>query len=651
MISQNTVREVLETAQVEEVIGDFLNLKRRGSNLVGLCPFHDEKSPSFNVNPTRNIYKCFGCGRGGDPVSFIMEHENYSFPDAIRWLAAKYNIQIEEKEVSPEARESALREESYHLLMQYATSYYQKQMLETQKGSAVGLSYFKERGYREGLIKKFELGYSPDSGDAFLKEATAAGYNEESLRLLGLITEKKRDFFRGRVMFPIHNISGKVIALAGRALGSTDRGPKYINSPESPIYKKSKVLYGLHQARNSIRKEDKCYLVEGYTDVLTLFQNGIENVVASSGTALTADQVRSLKRFTPNITILYDGDMAGLKAAMRGMDIILAEDMHVRLVIFPDKEDPDSFMKSSGQDVFLSYLKAEEKDFILFKSEMLQKDSTNDPIRKAVAIKEIITSISLVPDAIKRAMYLKQCAAIMDIEERTLIIETNAAIRSNLKQERLSSPRQQQDTREEQSREQTEPGEKHIQSLPGKASDIHQERDLLRILIQDGAKIYDEESGMTVAEFILTNLEDVLDTIKSPAHIKVLDMIIRMLEEGRAPKPEDFVRSEDQEIKNLAVEILSVDHHYSENWLKKRDLPLLSQAAPEDNFQLDSIQAILRFKLKKIIRKVEENQELIKQFEKEGDQEKLESHIKIHYELLKIRDQITQEFQNVVLRV
>ena len=349
MITKNSIQKVLETARIEEVVGDFVNLKKRGTNYVGLCPFHNERTPSFNVNPVRNIFKCFGCGKGGDAVNFLMEHEQFSYPEALRFIAKRYNIELEETEETAEAVEEKKLEDSLYIVNQFAKDYFSNTLFNSTEGQNIGMSYFKERGFRENIIQKFDLGYSIESTDALQKEAKAKGYNEEYLIKTGLVKQVdngiKRDFFRGRVIFPVHNVSGKVVGFGGRILKKDEKQPKYLNSPESEVYHKSKILYGIFHARQSIRTHDECFLVEGYTDVVSLHQGGIENVVASSGTSLTVDQIKLIKRFTNNITILYDGDAAGIKAALRGLELILEEDMNVRIVLLPEPEDPDSYVQ------------------------------------------------------------------------------------------------------------------------------------------------------------------------------------------------------------------------------------------------------------------------------------------------------------------
>jgi DNA primase len=423
LISQNTIAQVFETARVEEVIGDFVQLKKSGSSFKGLSPFSDERSPSFMVSPVKQIWKDFSSGKGGNAVTFLMEHEHFTYPEAIKYLAKKYNIEIEETERTDEDKAQADARESLYLVSEYANTYFQKVLHSTDQGKAIGLSYFKERGFIEETIKQFQLGYSLDEWQAFTDDALGKGYNIDFLAQTGLtiVKEQKRfDRFKGRVMFPIHSMSGRILGYGGRILTNDKKAAKYLNSPESEIYHKSKVLYGLYFAKQSIAKEDNCYLVEGYTDVIQLHQTGIKNVVSSSGTALTPDQIRLINRLTKNITVLFDGDDAGIRASIRGIDLILEQGMNVKVCTFPDGEDPDSFAKSNTLEELTEYLNENAKDFIQFKASLLVREANNDPIKKAETIREIVNSIAKIPDQIKREIYIQECARIMDISENVL---------------------------------------------------------------------------------------------------------------------------------------------------------------------------------------------------------------------------------------
>jgi DNA primase len=435
LISQNTIDAVFESARVEEVIGDFVNLKRAGSNFKGLSPFSDERSPSFMVSPAKGIWKDFSSGKGGNSVAFLMEHSHFTYPEAIRYLARKYNIEIEETEQTDAEKAITDVRESMFLVSEFAAKYFHDVLVNTEEGKAIGLSYFKERGFTTETIRKFNLGYSPETWDAFTKEALGKGYKLEFLESTGLTIPKDDrpfDRFKGRVMFPIHSMSGRVLGFGGRILTNDKKAAKYLNSPESDIYHKGKVLYGIFQAKQAIAKLNNCYLVEGYTDVIQFNQAGIENVVASSGTALTPDQIRLINRLTRNITVLFDGDAAGLRASIRGIDLILEEGMNVRVCGFPDGEDPDSFARKNSHADLVAYLEENSKDFIQFKASVLMKEAQNDPIKKADLIRDMVVSISKIPDRIQREIYVQECARIMDISEQVLVSTLAQLIQKDL---------------------------------------------------------------------------------------------------------------------------------------------------------------------------------------------------------------------------
>ncbi|MFQ3239328.1 MAG: DNA primase [Olleya marilimosa] len=423
MITKSTIDQVYETARLEEVIGDFVQLKKAGSNFKGLSPFSDERSPSFVVSPVKQIWKDFSSGKGGNVVAFLMEHEHFTYPEAIKYLAKKYNIEIEETEQSNEQKQAQDKRESLYLVSEFANNYFQNILHNTDQGKAIGLSYFKERGFTTETIKKFELGYSLDQWSAFTDAALKKGYNLDFLEATGLtiVKENKQfDRFKGRVMFPIQSMSGRVLGFGGRILTNDKKAAKYLNSPESDLYHKSKVLYGIYHAKQTIAKEDNCYLVEGYTDVIQFHQTGIKNVVSSSGTALTSDQIRLINRLTKNITVLFDGDAAGMRASLRGIDLILEQGMNVKVCTFPEGEDPDSFAKSNTLEELTAYLDQNAKDFIQFKASVLYESAKNDPIKKAETIRDIVNSIAKIPDRIKTEIYIQECARIMDISEEVL---------------------------------------------------------------------------------------------------------------------------------------------------------------------------------------------------------------------------------------
>ena len=484
MISRSTIDKVFEAARVEEVIGDFVQLKKSGSNFKGLSPFTDERTPSFMVSPVKQIWKDFSSGKGGNVVAFLMEHEHFTYPEAIRYLAKKYQIEVEETEQTSEEKEKASERESMMLVTEFASEFYQNCLWNTETGKAIGLSYFKERGFSDDTIRHFGLGYNPDKWDAFTTEALEQGYQLEFLEKTGLTIVKKPskegqpekhfDRFKGRVLFPIHSMSGRVLGFGGRTLSADKKQAKYLNSPESDIYHKSKVLYGIYYAKQAIAREDVCYLVEGYTDVIQLYQNGIENVVASSGTALTPEQIRLIRRLTQNIVVLFDGDAAGLRASLRGVDLILEEGMNVRVCSFPEGEDPDSFARKHSQDAIEAYLKENARDFIQFKTALLTEEAANDPIRKAETVRDIVSSIAKIPDRIKREIYVQECASLMGISEGVLF-NTLAQMGRKAQQEasRKPAPQPMEVVR------QTSPPER-VQ-----ITDVH-ERELLKVLLQFG---------------------------------------------------------------------------------------------------------------------------------------------------------------------
>ena len=521
MISKATIDTVYETARVEEVIGDFVQLKRAGSNYKGLSPFSDERSPSFMVSPVKQIWKDFSSGKGGNSVAFLMEHEHFTYPEAIRYLAKKYNIEIEETEQTDEEKANTDIKESMYLVSEFAKNYFHNTLLHSEEGKAIGLSYFKERGFTNETIAKFALGYSPDTWDAFTKEALGKGYKLEFLESTGLTIPKEDrpfDRFKGRVMFPIQSMSGRILGFGGRILTNDKKAAKYLNSPESEIYHKSKVLYGIFQAKQSIAKLNNCYLVEGYTDVIQFNQAGIENVVASSGTALTPDQIRLINRLTKNITVLFDGDAAGLRASIRGIDLILEEGMNVKVCAFPDGEDPDSFAKKTSYDDLVAYLENNAKDFIQFKASLLMKDAQNDPIKKADLIREMVQSISKIPDRIQREIYIQECSRIMDISEQVLV-----STLAQLVQKDIAEVGKKQ--KQEQKAFEIVKNEAPVQA---QKIDIlyHLERKIIEILLLYGNKIEEFEDVL-----LKTNGEGEIEQVVEKKEYKVYQRIYLSLQE------------------------------------------------------------------------------------------------------------------------
>ncbi len=654
MISQQTIDAIFNAVRIEEVVDDFVKLTKRGVNYKGLCPFHDEKTPSFTVSPTRNIYKCFGCGRGGNSVNFVMEHETMTYPEALRYLAKKYQIEIEESGVPEDYEESKLERESLFLINQFALEFYQKQLFDTDIGKSVGLSYFRERGLLRRTIDDFGLGYAPGSRDALTEAAVKAGYKIDFLRKLGLTTDKDRDFFFNRVIFPIHNLTGKVVAFAGRQLSNNKKSPKYINSKESDIYHKSNFLYGAHLAKGPIRKEDHCILVEGYTDVLALHQSGIKNVVASSGTALTVEQIKLVKRYTQQIKLLYDGDAAGIKAALRGVDLVLAQDMNVELVLLPEGEDPDSYLNKVGASAFREYLNKEAKDFILFKTDLILEEAGDDPVKKANLIKDIVDSLAHIPDPIKRAVYVRQCSSLLSIDESILIAEVNRALNKQSRDQRINKIREAQ--HDYDVRKQLLENEARLQKADGTpskkkvANDHYQEKDILRLLIVFGDRLKEEDPPVTVGEYILSNIQEVINEFENETYAKIVMEYGQRLSQKLPVDTEYFINHSDKEISEIAVELSFPEHEYSENWQKMWGIILQTQPMPEENVIQDSIQALWRFMLRKYQRLIEKNNENIKKSQaEEGKETELMTYLRTHQLLVEQRNLLAEKLNSVVL--
>ncbi len=647
MIKNSSIQEVMETAKVEEVVADFVNLKRRGVNLAGLCPFHSEKTPSFYVSPAKNIYKCFGCGKGGDPVRFIMDHESLSFPEAIRYLAKRYGIELEETQQTDEEREARQHEDSLYLVNEFARQFYEDQLFRSDLGQSIGLAYFKDRGFTQETIKTFGLGYASPQGDAFQKAAEAAGYNRDLLKELGLISQYDRDFFRDRVMFTIQNLSGKVIAFAGRIMGKDKKAPKYVNSPESAIYKKSKVLYGMFQARTAIRKEDECLLVEGYTDVLSLHQAGIQNVVASSGTSLTEGQIRLIKRYTENVKILYDGDAAGIQAALRGLDMLLSQGLNVRIVLLPDGEDPDSSLQAMGPKVFQEFIDHKAQDFIFFKTNLLAEGAKGDPVQKTQVIKDIVQSIALIPDPIKRALYIRECAGMVKVEEQLLVNEINKIVGTVLRKRRQKEEAR---TLEKQLKEdQTSSQGPEKVNQPGEAAsgEQFQERDLVRLLIQHGHKPFDEAANISVAQYLIGNTEDLFEEFDQRLYRKIYEEYKTALK-NHALDSHYFTQHTDPEIQKLAVDLLSIPYNYSENWAEKWGV-FLEQKHPDENHRKDAENSLKHFRLRKINRMIERNKAKVEELFHSGSEDYL-MYLQLNMKLESIRNELAKELGIVVIR-
>jgi len=568
MIDHATIERIIDAAEISDVVSDFVTLRKRGVNMLGMCPFHNEKTPSFTVSPAKGIFKCFGCGKAGNSVNFIMEHESLTYPEALKWLAKKYHIDVIEHEDSEEQKQLNDERESLMIVSGYAQKYFTKYLWEENEGRTIGLSYFRERSFRDDILKKFEVGFAPDGKTPFTEAAQKEGYKIDFLEKTGLTIKRDdwmRDRFAGRVMFPIHNIAGRVIAFGGRILKEDKNMAKYLNSPESEIYHKSKVLYGIFQAKREISKTDRCYLVEGYTDVLSMHQAGIENVVASSGTALTADQIRLIKRFTPNVTIIYDGDEAGIKASLRGIDLVLEEGMNVKVLLLPTGEDPDSFAKKMGASGYLNYIKENETDFIQFKTRLLLKSTENDPVAKAKLISDVIRSVAVIPDTIIRSVYIKECSKLLDVNEDVLYNEVQ-------KQKRKQSD----DFRTNEIREQTRKvaRQPEIPKVAKPGEFLEEELVFLRFLLKFNKNPLFELEGenpnetevISVGEFMITELEN--DELISQNEL--FRIIFGEVKDNLGKKDFDpwkhFIYNSNSEVSKLATNLLSDKHLESKIW-------------------------------------------------------------------------------------
>lgn len=570
MIKPETIEAVLDTARIEEVVGDFVTLKRRGVNMIGLCPFHNEKTPSFIVSPSKGIYKCFGCGKAGNSVNFVMEHEHYSYPDAIRYLAAKYRIPIVETEKS--AEDSLVDDVKDRLfnINSFAQKYFSDILLDTDSGKAIGLSYFKNRGFNQTSIETFQLGYCIDKYDEAVKHFRNNGYKDDILTSSGIAVAyddgKLLDRFRGRVMFPIHNLTGRVIGFGGRILGTSKNVAKYLNSPENEIYHKSDTLYGIFFAKKSILAKDFCYLVEGYMDVITMYQAGFTNVVASSGTSLTKKQILLIKRFTNNVTVIYDGDSAGIKASLRGIDMILAEGLSVRVISLPENDDPDSFIKNNRISDVIDYFDNNQVDFITFKANLLLKDAGNDPIKKADVVKNIVSSIAVIPDAIYRSTYIKECASLLEVSEQSIIYTINNIISKEVL--KTNKPVAVGDVKPEKPQINTD--------VFGSDLDVYEKSiieklllygDLKRDYYADNQDVEDDNSNeIYTAQFIIEELEADDISFSNPIYKKILDIYKIGIEQGVVPEQKLFVNNEDEAIAKVAIDIISFPYTISDKW-------------------------------------------------------------------------------------
>ena len=625
-IPEETVERIRQSTDILEVINDFVSLKKRGSNYIACCPFHNEKTPSFNVNPSRQIYKCFGCGKAGDAVRFVMDIENIGYGEALRYLAKKYGIEIEEQEQTPEDLLRQNERESLLIVLNFAKTFFQETLLTTDEGKSIGLSYFRERGFTNPTIEAFELGYTLDQWDALLQEGQKRGYSRDLLEKAGLILSKEGnkvfDRFRGRVMFPIHNVSGRVIAFGARILKTDKNQPKYLNSPETTVYHKSQVLYGIFQAKQAIRQEDVCYLTEGYTDVISLHQAGIKNVVASSGTSLTTEQIRLIARFTPNVTILYDGDAAGIKAALRGLDMVLEEGLNLRLLLLPNGEDPDSYVHKVGADAFKAYIRQHSQDFIDFKAGQWLTEAGDNPLKRAEGISDVCASITRIPDPLKRQTLSQRVAQVFHVSEQSVISEINRLLRKQQEQSKKESERQHRST--DQNRQQpasgmpkgpSEPSLDDINALldgfgpetseldvaglstpptntdaserikPVRTALSYQEEECVRLLMNYGAR--ELEPGITLCQYVLSELHEI-DFQATPYDL-ILTLFREAYSRGDILTASDFLNrnsADGVEMQNQAIHLTTPRYEISDGWLKheiivpsEEEISILADAA------------------------------------------------------------------------
>jgi len=671
MIPPHIIDDILQTARIEEVIGEFVNLKRAGSNLKGMSPFTDEKTASFVVSPAKQIFKCFSSGRGGNVVSFLMEKEHFTYPEALRWLADKYGIQLpEDRPATPEELAAISERESLHIINDFAKDHFKANITESDEGKKIGMSYFVERGFRPDIIEKFQLGYCLNTGKGFSDAALAKGYKREFMEKVGLTKVKDDryfDFFRGRVMFPIHSVSGRILGFGGRTLLADKKVAKYFNSPESLIYNKSEILYGLYFSKGDVIKYDQCFLCEGYTDVIAMYQAGIQNVVASSGTALTKDQIRLVRRYTKNITILYDGDAAGIKASFRGIDLILQEGMNVKVVLFPEGEDPDSYSKSVGTSELETYLKEHTQDFISFKADILLKDDENDPIKRAELIRDIVQSVSLIPDQITRNVYMQTIAQRFDMSEEVLANELIKLRQNAASKQRFTKtgPRKETPTQstsassdDPYAQEPNPMQEEAVSTQPEIVTGFdHNEYDLMRILVQYGPlglnlkqrneQGEEEEFETSITELICHELDIDELVFDNPLFAKMHQIITDSLAEKVLLKSSYFQRLEDQNIVKFVSEIEMNEVEISHNWITKHNIYTNSE---KDNLHKAVMGSIFSFKVSKVEKRIGEIRNSLTKNSADLDDESLMDLLSEQVALEKVKRIIAEKLGRIVMR-
>lgn len=647
MISQATIQQILARIDIIDIVGSFVKLKKRGTNYLGLCPFHNEKTPSFTVSPAKEIYKCFGCGKSGNSISFLMEHEKYSYTEALRWLAARYNVEVEETAVSDATRELRQTADSLYIINSFAQQFFSDLLLQSEEGRDIGLSYLQERGFTMPVIEKFQIGYCSREKDLFARAALQAQYNPEYLQKTGLVVMRDEhlvDNYRGRIIFPIHNQTGKIMGFGARIIGKSDRAPKYINTPENEIYIKSKILYGSYFARQAIDKADECLLVEGYTDVISLHQAGIENVVASGGTSLTPDQLRLIKKYTGNLTIIYDGDAAGIKAALRGLDLALEAGLNVRLVLLPGNEDPDSFVRKAGSDAFKQFIADNKKDVVLFQLEVSLKDAGADANKKAAVVNRIAETISKLnktEDFTRQQDYIRQCAGLLKIDEEGLNALVNKYIRDRITKQGARAPEDAVSVGETVHDETANADEDTLNLLQ---KDELVERNMVRALLDFGRNVWDEKRK--VADYIFEELETngLNELIDNKQMLLIIKTYQSWITEGTEPEPRQFLYHPDKQLSTVVVDLMDTRYELSPNWKEHYDGPMPSR---EDLYKEEVSSALNYLKLRKIKRLIDENQ---RDLEKALSSEEQLTLLQTHQHLKQLEIALTKDGGTVIFK-
>lgn len=644
MISPNSIEQIKSRIDIIDVIGEYVKLKKRGANYLGNCPFHNEKTPSFTVSPTKEIYKCFGCGKSGNTITFLMEHDKLSYVESLKWLAKRYNLEIEETEQSPEQQYVQQTSDSLYIINNFAQQFFQKKLWESEEGETIALSYLKERGFNNEILNKFQVGYNPSSKNELSQALISNQFNKDLFPKTGLSIlrneEDWQDNYRGRIIFPIHQNTGKIIGFGARIIGKNDKAPKYINTPENEIYVKSKVLYGAYFAKHSIDKNDECLLVEGYTDVISLHQAGIENVVASGGTSLTTDQLRLIKKYSNNLTIIYDGDTAGIKAALRGLDMALEESLNVKLVLIPDGEDPDSFVRKIGAADFKKFITENKKDFIIFQLQVMMDGVGNDIAKKNEVVNQIAESLSKinkVEDFIKQQEYIKQCSAILQIDEIGLINLVNKFKRDKISKDEKIIPFNEANAILQQSSNSSNTKQTEINLF--EIDDLH-EKNLLKILLEYGLKPWNEV--LTIAEHIFEELVNF--EFENKQLEKIFEMYKSQFQNKEEPDTKKFIYNEDKQIADLVVSITMTPYELSNNWDNVLEgMNILNR----DTSIQDVVMSLNYFKLKKIKKMFLQNQSDIEKATSFEEQKQL---IEVHKNLKQIEIEITKQLGTVILK-